>query len=133
MGFEECFTVEVEVRHGVTSLALGGELDLATAPVLQERLTDAERDSNAIVLDLRNLTFLDGYGFGVMLQAWDRAQGNGHKLVLVGASRPARRVFELTGSTSILEDGDAISVLERLASGNGHSMPLAGQLGGSGA
>jgi anti-anti-sigma factor len=133
MGLEERFTVQVVVRHGVTSLALSGELDLATAQVLDDRLADAERTGDSILLDLRDLTFLDGYGLSVMLQARDRARGNGHGLVVVAASRQARTVFEATGTISALEDEEAIGVLERFTSGNGHSMPPDAQAGGPGA
>ena len=40
-------------------LTLGGELDLATVPVLQERLDHAMRGKAAVVIDLSRLRFID--------------------------------------------------------------------------
>jgi anti-anti-sigma regulatory factor len=46
------------------------------------------------------------------LTARDRAEANGRRLVLTGAGPPVRRVFEITGSESLLVDHDAVSELD---------------------
>ena len=51
-------------------LTLGGELDLATVPVLQERLDHARRGKAAVVIDLSRLRFIDSSGLDLLVRAW---------------------------------------------------------------
>lgn len=102
MGFE-VFTAQVESGGGATKIALSGELDLETVPILEEYLGRAEAQAvAAIVIDLRELTFMESVGLRAFLAARERAEANGRQLLLVGAKEPVRRVFELTGQESLL-------------------------------
>jgi len=99
-------------------VALGGELDVATAPALTHYLRLAEQeDVRAIALDLRDLTFVDPSGLRVLLQAKSRARTNGHQLLLLEVGSAPRRLFDVTGTASLLEDGDAMNVLDRFRRG----------------
>lgn len=95
----------VEGRDGVAVIALSGELDMATAPILRENLARVE-DSGAgtIALDLREVTFIDSSGLEEFLEARGRAQDNGHRLLVSGASPAAQRLFELTGTRFLLHE-----------------------------
>jgi anti-sigma B factor antagonist len=78
-------------------LALHGELDLASAPLLERALEDAENGGDRhLVVDLGGLEFVDARGLRVLLAARERSRQNGHALSLRGASQTVRRVFELT-------------------------------------
>jgi anti-sigma B factor antagonist len=59
-----------EPVDGIAVLALSGELDLAAAPVLRERL-DAARagGGRGIVLDMAEVTFLDSSALRELLRA----------------------------------------------------------------
>ena len=59
----------------------------------------------AIMLDLRELTFLDCSTLHAFLAARHRANTNGHRLVLVGASSHARLLFSLTETEFLLDEG----------------------------
>jgi anti-sigma B factor antagonist len=110
MGFE-VFTAQVESGRGATKIVLSGELDLETVPILEEYLGRVEAAGvAAIVIDLRELTFVDSVGLRAFLAARDRAEANGHQLLLVGAKEPVRRVFALTGQESLLDNQDAVRV-----------------------
>jgi anti-sigma B factor antagonist len=112
MGFE-VFTAQVESSRGAKRIALSGELDIGTVPILEEHLVRAEAEGvAAIVIDLRELTFVETMGLRVFLAARERAEANGRQLLLVGANAPVRRVFELTGKVSLLADQDVVSVLD---------------------
>ena len=107
------FTARVEPGPRATTIALGGELDMATAPILEEHLVRAEEDGVvAILIDLREVTFMDTTGLHAFLDARSRAEENGRKLLLVGAKEPVRRVFEATGHGSLLDGQDVVSVLD---------------------
>lgn len=104
MGFE-VFTAQVGSGRGPTKIVLGGELDMATAPILEEHLLRAESDgATTILIDLRELTFVDSSGLHAFLSARSRAEMNGRQLLLIGAKAPVRRVFELTGQELHLAD-----------------------------
>ena len=113
MGTGQALNTRIDVRNGVTSLALSGELDMATVPILKDLLADMEQDgSEAIVLDLRDLQFIDSSGVHAFIDAHSRSQLNGHDFMIVGVSTAARRLFEITG-TEFLLDAQATVLLGR--------------------
>jgi anti-anti-sigma factor len=120
MGTYQPFGTTIQAQDGVTSLSLTGELDVATVPALDAALAGVESDGGGpVVVDLRELTFIDGAGVRALLRAHERSVMNGHRLLLVGASTPARRVFQLTGTDGLLEDEQATELLGRF-DGDGH-------------
>jgi anti-sigma B factor antagonist len=80
-----------------------GELDIATAPQLAETLRQAEEHCQRVVLDLRELTFMDSVGVHVLLDANLRANAAGRGLVLVRGPSQVDRVLELTSAPDSLE------------------------------
>lgn len=73
-----------------------GELDLDTAVELQESLDLALRsDAAAVVLDLRELDFLDSTGLKVIIEAC--AAKEGPPVSLVAGPEPVQAVFNVTG------------------------------------
>jgi anti-anti-sigma factor len=119
MGLPDPFIARTEARNGVARIALGGELDLATTPILGEQLQDAEQlDVDAIVLDLRDVTFIDSTGLAAFIRARERASRNGHRFLLVGANDSARRLFELTGTQTLLDAEDTASIVARFTRGH---------------
>ena len=103
MASEAPFTALVESGLGVARIALSGELDMATVPVLEDHLAQVEANDMAeITLDLRELTFIDTIGIHAFVAARDRAKTSGRRLILVGVGPPARRLLELTDSQFLL-------------------------------
>ena len=71
---------------------------------LQERLEGSLDDGPALlVLDLREVTFLDSSGLRLLLRLDERQRSNGNRMVLVQGGRRVARVFELTGAGERLE------------------------------
>ena len=111
---DQSFSAQVESRNGVTRLAIRGELDMASAPTLKQHLEDCGRDgAEVIMLDIRDLSFIDSSGLGVLIQARDHSKRNGHRFLMVGATRPARRLFEITGTEFLIDEPDAVDVVDR--------------------
>lgn len=99
------FEVDVQPRDGgVLFLSLRGELDLSTIQQL-DRALSSEVDGRAkvVVIDLRELTFLDSTGLRSMLRLHSRLESSGGRLVLVKGPRRVQKVFELTGAGEELE------------------------------
>ncbi len=110
MGSSAAITIAVESRDDMAHIRIGGELDMFTAPVLEGTLASAEQDGfRTIMLDLRDLTFIDSSGLRVFVRAWDQAKTNGHQLLLVEASSEAQRLFKMTGTEFLVDEQEATS------------------------
>ena len=118
MAADGSFSAQVESRNGVTLLALRGELDMASVPTLNQHLADCGRDgAEVIMLDIRDLSFIDSTGLGAILAASDHSKRNGHRFLMVGANRPARRLLEITGTEYLIDEPDAVDVVDRFTGG----------------
>jgi anti-sigma B factor antagonist len=85
-------------------LALSGEVDLATAPAVRERLNElADGGARHLVVDLALVGFLDSIGLGVLVAAYKRLRDRDPpgSLRLAGASDRVAKVFALTGLLGI--------------------------------
>jgi anti-sigma B factor antagonist len=83
-------------------LTLSGELDLASAPALEQLLDDAQETAvSRVVVDLSRLEFSDSAGLHVLLNAHRRLRGSGQNLVLRRGPKAVQRLFDLTGTDSI--------------------------------
>ncbi len=99
----EGLAVEETVGDGAVTIALVGELDLASVPVLERRLEAVERDRpGRIVIDLTGLSFIDSSGLRVLLLAAGRAREGEHELLLTQPTDAVRRVLEMTGALDLL-------------------------------
>jgi anti-sigma B factor antagonist len=85
-------------RAGDAMIVLSGELDLSGAPALDEEIDRlAARDGvERVVLDLRELEFLDSSGLRVVALAARRLAAAGRGLLLVRGPEAVQRVFEIT-------------------------------------
>ena len=82
-------------RH---TLLLAGELDLATAPELEGMTEQACANGAAeLVLDLRDLAFIDSTGLRAILRARERCEAHRCELFLTPGPPAVQRLFELTG------------------------------------
>lgn len=83
-------------EDGGLRLRLTGELDLAAASGLEERLAELSSESVAVRLDLSELDFIDSSGVHVLIRAMNDARTLGWQLEVDPNLSPAvRRVFEL--------------------------------------
>jgi anti-anti-sigma factor len=87
--------LDIHVRTGgsLTELHLAGEVDLASAPALRERLDAATAHAHSkVVIDLGALTFIDAIGLGLLCRARNRALERGGQVIL---HRPTRRTLHI--------------------------------------
>jgi anti-sigma B factor antagonist len=98
---------ELTVQHigtGAVSIRLRGALDLAYAYRFDDEIRHAERDaSDCLVLDLRELDFVDSAGISRILAARRRARRAGRRLVLVRGSTAVQRFMHLAALTEHFE------------------------------
>jgi anti-anti-sigma factor len=110
------FEIRQRDDERATTLSVAGELDMATAPALETRLSElradrlqAPRDSRRwVVLDLSRLDFIDSTGVKVLFQAVEFARSGGWRVEIRGELVPqVRQVAELTQLDRFWSAGDA--------------------------
>jgi anti-anti-sigma factor len=93
---------------GALRIVAEGELDLASAPLLEQALLDAEQtDAQFILLDIDAITFIDSTGLRVLLEAHARSRRDGNRLRVTRGAPQARRLFNLARADQILPFTDA--------------------------
>ena len=92
------FRVETRRHDRVAVLAVTGELDLASSPALEGELERvSQSDAGVVIVDLRELEFLDSTGLSVLVKANRRAVEAGQRFALVRGGPQVQRLLELTG------------------------------------
>jgi anti-sigma B factor antagonist len=86
---------------GHWTLALYGELDIASAGALEEELRRAETLADTVTVDLGGLRFIDSSGLHVISSAHQRTALSG-RLCLRRGSHAVQTVFRVTGNEDAL-------------------------------
>ena len=97
--------VTVEQRKDSSWLiALAGEHDLSTMPVLEAAVEQVFAQGTTILVDLSDTAFIDSTTLGTLIRAQQRADTNpGERLVLVAPpDSAAERIIDVTGTRSML-------------------------------
>lgn len=81
-----------------------GEIDVATAPILEEHLRAVVDDGpqRVVLVDLGGCSFIDSGGLGVLLAARHRLQEGGGDLVVICNDPSVLRVFDITALADVL-------------------------------
>jgi anti-sigma B factor antagonist len=78
-------------------LELMGELDISSAPVLEEALGRIEAGQPSLLLvDLRGLEFMDSTGLRTLVSANQRARAQDRRLAIVRGPEQVDRIFSVT-------------------------------------
>jgi anti-anti-sigma factor len=92
------FRVEVRSEGTAAVVVVSGELDLASGPELEEVLERISRDPvDLLVIDLREVDFMDSTGLSIIVKAHQRFAENGRRLGLVRGPSQVQRLLDLTG------------------------------------
>ena len=85
---------------GTTIVAVTGELDLYSAPALNEALDTSS--GTAVVVDLQDVTFVDSTTLSLLIEQHRRLHEEGAELIVLVGERTPTSVFEITGFDQIL-------------------------------
>jgi anti-anti-sigma factor len=91
------FDVAVHRQHNALVVAPRGEIDLATVDRVKDAVERARQPGDALVVDLREVAFIDTTGLRYVLELADRSSSGEFDLRLVRGPRPVQRVFEVSG------------------------------------
>lgn len=94
-----------------TVLTLDGEIDLAAAPAVRASLASIVNDKlgRDVVIDLRDVTFMDSTGVGALLSAYRRLKLQQRALVLAGPQPIVARVLGITHVDLLFPVVDSLS------------------------
>jgi len=107
------FALRDEELGGIRVIAVSGELDLHTAPRLEEPLEDAFASGDqALLIDLSGCEFIDSTGIALIVRAWQRlsdgdGNGDGNRFALCCLGDQVRRLLEVSGLDSSLPTHDS--------------------------
>ncbi len=96
-------TVHIPQRGDVAVVSVVGELDLVTAPRLQEHITDLlDRGRSRLVFDLTLVSFCDSTGLATSIHAKSNCDEAGGCVRLAAPQRDVLRILEVCGLSEVL-------------------------------
>lgn len=111
---DEHLQIDVRHEHNRVVVGLHGELDLLGTPLLEGEMESAAiDDAETVVLDLRELRFIDSAGLRVILAAHERSQQRGQAFALSRGSAQVQRLLSIAGLDEhlrIIESPDELVV-----------------------
>jgi anti-anti-sigma factor len=101
---EDALAVRVEEHEGEPLLCLQGDLDLLTAPLLQQRIDELlGAGHNRLLVDADSLGFCDSTGLRVLISARRRLAERSGELRLLRTSGVLQRLLDMSGVSLLLQ------------------------------
>jgi anti-sigma B factor antagonist len=101
-GRQAPFAVEDVGVGDAPGVVVRGEIDINTAPALEEAIEHAILDSiGAFIVDLSDVEFIDSTGIHTLLRVRDLLGREDRALAVICPYGRVRRVFELSGSSEL--------------------------------
>ena len=119
--------VQMSVCDDVVVVATIGEVDIATAPQLDDVLVaaiTAGADAGLLCCDLSQVTFLDSTGLSTLALARNRASAEGLEFCIVGASGPVEKVLKLTAMDRVFASYDSVNAARRERGDDPRPLPV---------
>ncbi|GAB2992064.1 STAS domain-containing protein [Nocardioides montaniterrae] len=107
-------TLSTREVAGRTIVAVGGEIDVYTAPKLRDAISDlVAAGSYQLVVDMTEVEFLDSTGLGVLVGGLKKVRAQDGALELVCNNDRLLKIFKITGLAKVFvihETVDAVLV-----------------------
>ena len=95
-------TLSTHEADGTTVVAVGGEIDVYTAPRLRDKFTElVAAGSYDIIVDMQNVEFLDSTGLGVLVGGLKKVRAHDGSLDLVCTQDRLLKIFRITGLAKV--------------------------------
>jgi anti-sigma B factor antagonist len=103
MSGENDFSISSHRDGDATVVAPVGEVDLVSVDEVRTQVRDAAGASRRVVLDLRQVTFMDSSALRLLVEAQQLAEQDGFSFAVVRGPASLERLFEVTGLDGRLE------------------------------
>jgi len=95
-------TLSTHETDGTTVVAVGGEIDVYTAPRLRDKFTElVAAGSYDIIVDMQHVEFLDSTGLGVLVGGLKKVRAHDGSLDLVCTQDRLLKIFRITGLAKV--------------------------------
>lgn len=95
-------TLATREVDGRAIVAVGGEIDVYTAPKLRDQITELVAGGfYNIVIDLEAVDFLDSTGLGVLVGGLKKVRAHDGSLELVCSQERLLKIFRITGLAKV--------------------------------
>jgi anti-sigma B factor antagonist len=90
--------VDYRADDGTVVISLAGEVDIASAPELEQAIDRAAASgARLVIVDLRGLEFMDSTGISLLVRAHQSALESEHRFAVTKGSPQVDRLLTLTG------------------------------------
>ena len=85
-----------------TVIAVGGEIDVYTAPKLRDQITElVAAGRTSLIIDLENVDFLDSTGLGVLVGGLKKVRAEEGSMSLICNQDRLLKIFRITGLAKV--------------------------------
>jgi anti-sigma B factor antagonist len=99
---DDLISTSVTYHHGIAVLAISGEMDLASAPAVEDAIAEVmAEDPPSLIIDLLGVQFLGSVGVGVLVKARDKFV-DCERFSVVAQGRITSRVIQLLALDRVL-------------------------------
>lgn len=107
-------TLTTREADGRTVVAVGGEIDVYTAPRLRDKITElVNTGHHALIIDMEAVEFLDSTGLGVLVGGLKKVRAEDGSMSLVCSQDRLLKIFRITGLAKVFtihaSESDALS------------------------
>ncbi len=85
----------VKDEAGTSTVFLSGEIDLERSPAARKTLLDTLARKQALVVDLRDVSYIDSSGIASLVEAYQKARTSNLAFTLAEVGPPVMRVLSL--------------------------------------
>lgn len=95
-------TLETREQDGHTLVAVGGEIDVYTAPRLRDKITELVNSGHhSLIIDMENVDFLDSTGLGVLVGGLKKIRAQDGTMSLICSQDRLLKIFKITGLAKV--------------------------------
>jgi len=95
-------TLTTHEVDGRTVVAVGGEIDVYTAPKLRDKITElVNAGQHALIIDMEKVDFLDSTGLGVLVGGLKKVRAQDGTMALVCSQDRLLKIFRITGLAKV--------------------------------
>ena len=99
-------------HNGIPVIAIIGDLAGSNAPRITKKILGCvDKNCNKVVADLRETTFIDSHGLGVLVYAWRRLEEEGHQLIFLDPPPFIQDIFDGTNLAQVLTIAESLESL----------------------
>ena len=95
-------TLTTREVDGHTLVAVGGEIDVYTAPKLRDKISELVTAGNhSLIIDMEKVDFLDSTGLGVLVGGLKKVRAQDGTMSLICNQDRLLKIFKITGLAKV--------------------------------